>query len=87
MQTFPTMYRGFTHCLVSTFRQVGVRGLYKGTTPALVANICENSVLFVSYGFCQDLVRSLASVDELRCGFYSTFVKLISGPLHNSVVW
>ncbi|XP_077397124.1 solute carrier family 25 member 15a [Festucalex cinctus] len=63
MQTFPTMYRGFTHCFVSTFRQVGVRGLYKGTTPALFANISENSVLFLSYGFCQDMVRSLASVD------------------------
>ncbi|XP_061636980.1 uncharacterized protein LOC133481831 isoform X5 [Phyllopteryx taeniolatus] len=63
MQTFPNMYRGFAHCLVSTFRQVGVRGLYKGATPALLANVCENSVLFLSYGFCQDAVRSLAGID------------------------
>ncbi|TNN75123.1 Mitochondrial ornithine transporter 1 [Liparis tanakae] len=39
MQTFPTMYRGFIHCFTSTFRQVGLSGLYKGSTPALIANI------------------------------------------------
>ncbi|XP_063058362.1 solute carrier family 25 member 15b [Engraulis encrasicolus] len=59
MQTFPTLYRGFTHCFTSTYRQVGLRGLYQGTTPALVANIAENSVLFMSYGFCQEVVRTL----------------------------
>lgn len=57
MQTFPTLYRGFLHCIVSTYRQVGIRGLYQGTTPALMANIAENSVLFMSYGFCQQVVR------------------------------
>ncbi|KAL2094451.1 hypothetical protein ACEWY4_009170 [Coilia grayii] len=60
MQTFPTLYRGFLHCFTSTYRQVGFRGLYQGTTPALVANIAENSVLFMSYGFCQEVVRMLA---------------------------
>ncbi|KAJ3589927.1 hypothetical protein NHX12_010767 [Muraenolepis orangiensis] len=60
MQTFPTMYRGFVHCVTSTYRQVGLRGLYRGTTPALVANIAENSVLFMSYGFCQQFVSFLA---------------------------
>ena len=54
MQTFPTMYRGFIHCFTSTFRQVGIRGLYQGTTPALIANISENAVLFLSYGLCQN---------------------------------
>ncbi|KAK1787748.1 hypothetical protein P4O66_016242, partial [Electrophorus voltai] len=42
--------------------QVGIRGLYQGTTPALMANIAENSVLFMSYGFCQEVVR-------IFCGF------------------
>ncbi|XP_050921347.1 solute carrier family 25 member 15a isoform X1 [Lates calcarifer] len=64
MQTFPTMYRGFIHCFISTFRQVGLRGLYKGTTPALVANISENAVLFLSYGLCQDAVRFMSRVDK-----------------------
>ncbi|KAJ8266078.1 hypothetical protein GJAV_G00125640 [Gymnothorax javanicus] len=57
MQTFPSLYRGFLHCFLATYRQEGVRGLYQGTTPALMANIAENSVLFMSYGFCQEVVR------------------------------
>ncbi|XP_029964428.1 solute carrier family 25 member 15a isoform X2 [Salarias fasciatus] len=64
MQTFPTKYRGFIDCFVSTFRQVGVRGLYKGTTPALIANISENAILFLSYGFCKDLVSLLSGLDK-----------------------
>ena len=64
MQTFPSMYRGFVHCFMSTYRQVGLRGLYQGTTPALMANIAENSVLFMSYGFCQELVRLAAGLDS-----------------------
>ncbi|XP_028274975.1 solute carrier family 25 member 15a [Parambassis ranga] len=64
MQTFPTVYRGFIHCFISTFRQVGLSGLYKGTTPALLANIAENAVLFLSYGLCQDVVRYLSRVDK-----------------------
>lgn len=62
MQTFPTLYRGFIHCLVTTYKQVGVRGLYQGTTPALMANIAENSVLFMSYGFCQQVIRLAAGL-------------------------
>lgn len=64
MQTFPTMYRGFIHCFVSTFRQVGLGGLYKGTSPALIANITENAVLFLSYGMCQDVVRFLSGLNK-----------------------
>ncbi|XP_044057395.1 solute carrier family 25 member 15a [Siniperca chuatsi] len=64
MQTFPTMYRGFIHCFTSTFRQEGLRGLYKGSTPALIANISENTVLFLSYGRCQDVVRFVCNVDK-----------------------
>ncbi|XP_022044803.2 solute carrier family 25 member 15a isoform X1 [Acanthochromis polyacanthus] len=64
MQTFPGMYRGFIHCFISTFRQVGLLGLYKGTTPALLANISENAVLFLSYGLCQDVIRLLTRMDK-----------------------
>lgn len=69
MQTFPNMYKGLVDCFVKTYKQVGFRGFYKGTTPALVANIAENSVLFMCYGFCQQIVRFLAGLDrktELR---------------------
>ncbi|XP_026790945.3 solute carrier family 25 member 15a [Pangasianodon hypophthalmus] len=64
MQTFPAMYRGFVHCFVSISKQVGLRGLYHGTTPALMANIAENAVLFMSYGFCQDVVRFVVGLDR-----------------------
>uniref|UniRef100_A0A672QE58 Solute carrier family 25 member 15b n=1 Tax=Sinocyclocheilus grahami TaxID=75366 RepID=A0A672QE58_SINGR len=64
MQTFPTLYRGFVHCFVSTYRQVGLRGLYQGTTPALMANIAENSVLFMCYGFCQEVVRFVSGQEK-----------------------
>ncbi|KAF4072759.1 hypothetical protein AMELA_G00251360 [Ameiurus melas] len=64
MQLFPSLYRGFLHCLVSTYRQVGIRGLYQGTTPALMANMGENAVLFMCYGFCQDMVQQVCGLDR-----------------------
>lgn len=64
MQTFPTMYRGFMHCFTSTFRKDGLYGFYRGTTPALIANITENAVLFLSYGLCQDVVRLVCKIDK-----------------------
>lgn len=64
MQTFPDMYKGIVDCFVKTYKQVGFRGFYKGTTPALVANVAENSVLFMCYGFCQQIVRKIVGVDR-----------------------
>ncbi|KAM8933851.1 mitochondrial ornithine transporter 1-like [Pelodytes ibericus] len=55
MQAFPSMYRGFMDCAARTYNTEGLRGLYHGTTPALVANVAENAVLFVCYGFCQNI--------------------------------
>ncbi|KAI5089051.1 hypothetical protein C0J45_20459, partial [Silurus meridionalis] len=87
MQSFPSLYRGFLHCLFSTYKQVGIRGLYQGTTPALMANISENAVLFMCYGFCQEVVRrgcglnqdsALSNVQKACAGsvasFFSSFV-------------
>ncbi|KAM4795178.1 mitochondrial ornithine transporter 1-like [Rhinophrynus dorsalis] len=64
MQTFPNLYRGLIDCAVKTYRQMGIRGFYKGTSPALLANISENSVLFMSYGFCQRVVRRLVGLEK-----------------------
>ncbi|XP_073439377.1 mitochondrial ornithine transporter 1-like [Dendrobates tinctorius] len=64
MQTFPNLYRGLIDCAVKTYRQVGFRGFYKGTGPALLANISENSVLFMSYGFCQRVVRRIVGLEK-----------------------
>uniref|UniRef100_G3UC85 Mitochondrial ornithine transporter 1 n=1 Tax=Loxodonta africana TaxID=9785 RepID=G3UC85_LOXAF len=64
MQTFPTLYRGFIDCCLKTYSQVGFQGFYKGTSPALIANIAENSVLFMCYGFCQQAVRKVNGLDK-----------------------
>lgn len=64
MQTFPAMYKGLVNCFVKTYKQEGFRGFYKGTSPALVANIAENAVLFMCYGFCQQIVRKIVGLDK-----------------------
>ncbi|XP_059984759.1 mitochondrial ornithine transporter 1 isoform X3 [Lagenorhynchus albirostris] len=64
MQTFPDLYRGLTDCCLKTYSQVGFRGFYKGTSPALIANIAENSVLFMCYGFCQQVVRKMVGLEK-----------------------
>lgn len=47
MQTFPSLYKGMSSCLLETFRKDGFfRGLYAGTSPAIIANVAENSILF-----------------------------------------
>ncbi|XP_034870221.1 mitochondrial ornithine transporter 2 [Mirounga angustirostris] len=63
MQTFPGLYKGLTDCCLKTYSQVGLRGFYKGTGPALMAYVAENSVLFMCYGFCQELVRKVVGLD------------------------
>jgi len=63
MQTFPTLYSNWAGCLKATFKLDGIRGLYAGTPPALVANIFENSVLFTAYGYCQKVVSHLNGTD------------------------
>lgn len=74
------MYRGFIDCITTTYRQVGLRGLYQGTTPALMANIAENSVLFMSYGFCQEVIRFTAGLHS------DTTLRWVSGNIIQSVV-
>ncbi|XP_032171064.1 mitochondrial ornithine transporter 1-like [Mustela erminea] len=64
MQTFPDLYRGLTDCCLKTYSQVGFRGFYKGTSPALIANIAENSVLFMCYSFCQQVVWKVVGLEK-----------------------
>ncbi|XP_045763466.1 mitochondrial ornithine transporter 1 [Maniola jurtina] len=83
MQTFPHLYKGMYDCLKQTFRNDGIiRGLYAGTTPAIMANVAENSVLFAAYGYCQKFVCHMTdteSVDQLStlgnatAGFLASF--------------
>lgn len=81
MQTFPQLHPNPWNCFLNTLRKEGVlRGLYAGTSPALIANVAENSVLFCSYGFCQQFVstvrggdHSLTTLDKALSGFLAAF--------------
>lgn len=64
MQTFPGLYKGISDCCLKTYSQVGLRGFYRGTGPALMAYVAENSVLFLCYGFCQQFVRNVVGLDK-----------------------
>lgn len=67
MQTFPTTYKNAVDCFVRTMKNDGItRGLYAGTVPALVANIAENAILFMSYGVCQKLVMKGVGLEKMK---------------------
>lgn len=64
MQTFPHLYTGMLDCIKRTLKSDGfIRGLYAGTTPAIAANVAENSVLFAAYGVCQKLVIGITGTE------------------------
>lgn len=84
MQT-SAQYRNPFSCFVKTLTMDGVRrGLYAGTSPAIAANVAENSVLFCSYALCQDLMTTMRRKEEsgpmdkalagLAAGFLTSFV-------------
>ena len=50
MQTFPNEYRSVFATLSKTFKQEGIRGLYAGSIPAVLANVGESGVAFLAYG-------------------------------------
>jgi len=86
MQTFGHLYKNVLHCVTNTFRQEGVRkGFYAGTTPALVAYVSENSVLFTALGQTQKFVakvRGKAGVEQLSLiekGVSGSCASLFSG--------
>lgn len=85
MQTFPALHPDPLTSYRQTLANDGFcRGLYAGTLPAIVANVAENSILFCSYGLCQDLVRRMHGLQEtgpmekafagLGAGFLTSFV-------------
>lgn len=66
MQTFSSLYRNSVICFKETVIKEGVRGLYAGTVPALVANVAENSVLFCAYGVCQNAVQLIVQKETAQ---------------------
>ena len=59
MQTFPNKYESSYHCLRSTLKQEGVRGLYQGASPAVFGQMCKTAIVFMSYNVCTDLVKTM----------------------------
>jgi len=66
MQTFPKLYKGSFDCFRQTLAKEGVRGLYKGSAPALLCNVSENVVLFVALGGAKKLIGNLTSTDPQK---------------------
>lgn len=67
MQTYPSLYKNMFSCFMNTLRTDGIyKGLYAGTVPALAANIAENSVLFLGYGFCQKLMQKFTNTKDIN---------------------
>lgn len=65
MQTFPKLYIDWKKCFRDTYKSSGIRGLYAGTVPALVANVSENAVLFTAYGYCQKIVAKITNKQDV----------------------
>lgn len=80
MQTFPSLYSNTVVCLRNTLVTDGIiRGLYAGTTPAILANVAENSVLFCGYGFCQSMVLKARGIEGSSTSCLSSLDKALSG--------
>ncbi|KAH9974022.1 mitochondrial carrier [Lactifluus volemus] len=55
-------FHGPLDCLVQTFRNEGVRGLYRGLPAPIVGAMAENATLFLAYGELQSLIRVVGNV-------------------------
>ena len=65
LQTFGQLYSGVWQCVSQTWTREGLRkGFYAGTSPALVAYVSENSVLFTALGQTQQVVAWLRGKDN-----------------------
>ncbi|RWS21975.1 mitochondrial ornithine transporter-like protein [Leptotrombidium deliense] len=64
MQTFPLLYGGAWSCFKDTVRKYGVKGLYAGAVPCIVAEVSEKSVLFCAHGYCQYAICRISGNTE-----------------------
>ncbi|XP_027840143.1 mitochondrial ornithine transporter 1-like [Aphis gossypii] len=87
LQTFRGLYTGPVQCLAHTYRKSGLRGLYAGSSPAMVAGVAENSVLFASYGLCQRAVAAITGArDAKQMDAFSNAVAGCAASVFSSVV-
>ena len=61
MQTFPKQYNSVIGTLSNVFRQEGVRGLYAGSVPAVLANVGESAVAFLAYGRISKVMQNITN--------------------------
>ena len=90
MQTFPSQYRSVLQTLTKTFKTEGIRGLYAGSVPAVLANVGESSSAFLAYGRVSKVFQKITdckSHEELSlfsktlCGCFSgVFASFILTP-------
>ncbi|KAJ7349192.1 mitochondrial carrier domain-containing protein [Mycena albidolilacea] len=52
-------FTGPIHCLTQTWRNEGIRGLYRGLPAPIVAAMAENASLFLSYRELQDVIKRI----------------------------
>jgi len=78
LQTYPRLYASALACGFNTLKTEGLIGLYAGTGPALVANIAEDAVLFLSYGAVQRFVVKYLNKDVLERDALASTPDLIS---------
>mmetsp|Transcript_104871 Transcript_104871/g.295409 ORF Transcript_104871/g.295409 Transcript_104871/m.295409 type:complete len:284 (+) Transcript_104871:119-970(+) len=57
-----TGYNGIVHCAVATFRNEGLRGLYKGVVSPTATVGAMNAVLFLSYECASDAARKQSGI-------------------------
>lgn len=60
MQTFPTMYKNMLDCFRKTIKRDSKKGLFAGTTPAMVAGILDNTVSMIGYELSKVFLLALS---------------------------
>lgn len=60
----PLRYAGPIDCFRQSWREEGLRGLYRGVSAPLVGAAIENSSLFFSYRIAQETLRSIRVVPQ-----------------------
>jgi solute carrier family 25 carnitine/acylcarnitine transporter 20/29 len=82
----PLLYRSTLHCFLSTVKNEGIRGLFKGVSSPLVGVTAINTLLFGVYGFFLEMQTTTGTQPTLTqifmagagSGFINSF---ISGPV------
>ncbi|KAF8639117.1 hypothetical protein AX17_001732 [Amanita inopinata Kibby_2008] len=58
----PVRFNGPLDCLAKTWKNEGVRGLYRGLPAPIVGAMAETAALFLSYSYFQNVIRSFTNM-------------------------